>query len=76
MTEASIRVADSSCGLPNTPSDPLEQTYAAGSALLNHGNGDYQMNWKTSTSWAGSCKVMTLDLGGGTTQQAYFKFIK
>lgn len=59
-----------------TITDQLETTLAVGSGLLNLGGGNYQLNWKTSTAWAGTCKAMTLDLGGGVTKQAHFKFTK
>ncbi len=41
--------------------------YAAGvSGLQNLGNGYYQWNWKTLTSFANTCKTLKLDLGEGT----------
>jgi hypothetical protein len=56
--------------------DELEETFAGGSGLQNLGNGDYQLNWKTPTTYAGSCKTMVLDLGGGVTVRADFRFTK
>jgi hypothetical protein len=44
--------------------------------LQNLGGGEYQLNWKSNTAWAGSCKVMHLDLGDGVRHDAHFKFIK
>ena len=52
--------------------DPLETSLTVGGGLQNLGNGDYQLNWKTSKAWAGSCKILTLDVGRGVTHQAQF----
>ena len=75
LTTAEITVKQLNCETSEV-SDPLEQTLTVGGGLKDLGNGDYQLNWKTNAAWAGSCKVMTLDLGGGVTQQANFKFTK
>ena len=43
------------------------------SALKNLGNGNYQLDWKTPTSYANSCKTLKLDIGDGVTHNALFK---
>ena len=43
-------------------------------SLQNRGGGNYQLNWKTQKSWAGTCRAMHLDIGDGVTHDAYFKF--
>lgn len=75
LTSATVTVQHLACGLGTTV-DEIEQTFAGGSGLQNLGNGDYQLNWKTSGAFAGSCKTMTLDLGGGVVVQADFRFVK
>lgn len=72
-TTVSVRHLD--CGL-GTTTDEIEQTFAGGSGLQNLGNGDYQLNWKTGSAWAGSCKAMALDLGGGIVVSADFRFTR
>ena len=37
-----------------------------GSALQNLGNGNYQYDWKSPTSYGNSCKVLALDFGDGS----------
>lgn len=73
LATATVSVQNLACGLATT-TDAIEQTFAGGSGLQNLGNGDYQLNWKSSSAWAGSCKTMRLDLGGGVVLQADFKF--
>lgn len=75
LTTATVTVQNLSCGLGVT-TDELEETFAGGSGLQNLGNGDYQLNWKTPSTYAGSCKTMVLDLGGGVTVRADFRFAK
>jgi Tol biopolymer transport system component len=75
LATATVSVQNLACGLAST-TDAIEQTFAGGSGLQNLGNGDYQLNWKTSSAWAGSCKTMRLDLGGGVVLQADFKFAR
>jgi hypothetical protein len=75
LTTATVTVQNLSCGLGVT-TDELEETFAGASGLQNLGNGDYQLNWKTSSAWSGSCKTMVLDLGGGVTVRADFRFAK
>ena len=43
-------------------------------ACQNLGNGYYPFNWKTSKSYAGSCKTLLLNLGDGTSRTAAFQF--
>ena len=75
LTTATVTVQNLNCGLSVT-TDELEETFAGGSGLQNLGNGDYQLNWKTPSTYAGSCKTMVLDLDGGVTVRADFRFAK
>jgi hypothetical protein len=44
--------------------------------LQNLGDGYYQWNWKSPSSYAKSCKTVTVDLGAGGSLSAGFKFTK
>jgi len=61
----------------NAALDQIEE-YAGASGLQNLGDGYYQFNWKTPTSYANSCKSIGLNLGEGTPRGplAYFNFKK
>ena len=76
LAVANLTVASLGCAL-GASVDQLEEYAAGGSGLQNLGNGYYQLNWKTPSSYARSCKTMTLDLGeGGVTRRASFHFTK
>jgi hypothetical protein len=81
-TLASVNVTAVSLTCGTWPLTDVLEEYAAGqSGLINQGNGSYQFNWKTPTSYAKSCKTLRLDLGEGTTQNpvyhtALFEFKK
>lgn len=76
LATAAITAKNLSCALALTP-DLLEEYAASGSGLQNLGNGYYQLNWKTPTSFAKSCKALHLDLGEGSgTRTAVFHFTK
>ncbi len=65
-----------SCSSSGT--DFLEEYSSGNSGLINHGNGYYQFNWKTPTSYANTCRTFVLTLGDGATShlQANFQFKK
>ena len=76
-TLGSVTVTVTSLGCSAGTTGDLIEEYAAGaSGLQNHGDGSYQFNWKTPTSYARSCKTMKLDLGEGTPRTALFEFRK
>jgi Tol biopolymer transport system component len=51
------------------------ETYAGSSGLQYLGDGYWQFNWKTPKSYAGQCRIMTLNLNdGGTDRTATFIF--
>jgi hypothetical protein len=56
--------------------DPIEQTVSAGNSSLNYDSvsGIYTYIWKTENIWAGTCRVLTVQLGDGTQHLAYFRF--
>lgn len=75
LASATITVTNLDCA-SGSRIDVLETTLSVGGTLQNLGNGNYQLDWKTLRTWAGSCKVMTLDLGPGITRQAHFAFTR
>jgi Tol biopolymer transport system component/pimeloyl-ACP methyl ester carboxylesterase len=75
LATAQVTVQSLSCSL-GTTEDLVEELAAGASGLQNLGNGNYQLNWKMSSSYAGSCKTLRLDLGEGSFRTALFKFTK
>ena len=66
-----VTVASLSCNAGTTV-DVIEEYAAGSSGLQNLGNGYYQFNWKTPTSYANSCKTLRLDLGEGSDVSPVF----
>lgn len=64
MVVRSIRVAcpDNTAEVNDVPEDG-----ATTSGLLALGDGAWQANWKTSSTWAGTCRRMDLVLDDGVT---------
>ena len=60
------------CGSTN-PTD-LQETGTAGNSSLTYDTNQYVYVWKTESSWAGTCRVLTVALIDGTTHTATFKF--
>lgn len=58
------------------PSDAIEESYTAGNSGLSYDatTNQFQYNWKTVKSWAGTCRVMRLELSDGTRREALFRF--
>jgi hypothetical protein len=54
----------------------VEETTAGGSGLQNLGRGVYQLNWKSPSSYAASCKLLKLDIGDGVEHVANFSFTR
>jgi hypothetical protein len=75
LAGVTVTVASLACDA-GTTLDLIEEYAAGSSGLQNHGNGSYQFNWKTPTSYARSCKTMKLDLGEGIVRTALFEFKK
>jgi hypothetical protein len=77
-TLASVNVIAASLTCAQGTTADLIEEYAAGaSGLINKGDGSYQFNWKTPTSYAKSCKTLKLDLGDGSPVKiALFEFKK
>lgn len=58
------------------PVAEIEDTVNAGQSSLSYdaANDQYIYVWKTSSSWAGTCRQLIITLNDGTTHIAYFKF--
>ena len=58
------------------PVAEIEDTVNAGSSSLSYdaATDQYIYVWKTSNSWAGTCRQLIITLNDGTTHVAYFKF--
>jgi hypothetical protein len=74
LTTATIQTRTVACSAVET--DALETVAATGSSLINQGDGYYQLNWKTPTSFANSCRELQLDLGEGQMRTALFGFTR
>jgi hypothetical protein len=76
-TLGSVRVSTVSHSCTTTAGgvqDPVDETAPGGSGLQNFGDGSYQYNWKTPTSYAGSCRTVRLDLGDDLLRTVEFRF--
>jgi predicted outer membrane repeat protein len=75
LTSVTVTAVSLSCSV-GTSTDLIEEYATGSSGLQNLGDGYYQWNWKTPTSYANSCKTMKLDLGEGLFHTALFQFKK
>ena len=75
LTSARLVAVNLACN-SNATVDQIEETVATESGLKSLGNGNYQINWKSPTSYANSCKTLRLDIGDGVTHDARFQFTK
>jgi predicted extracellular nuclease len=60
------------------PIGNAEEIATAGLSLLAYDptTDTYTLVWKTDKTWAGTCRILTVMLNDGTTQQAIFDFKK
>jgi len=75
LTSVTMTVVSLSCST-GTTTDAIEVYTAGSSGLQNLGDGYYQFNWKSPTTYANSCKTLTLTLSDGTVYTALFQFKK
>ncbi len=77
LTGVKVTAVSLTCPM-GTSTDQLEEYAAGSSGLQNLGDGYYQWNWKTPSTYARSCKTLTLDLGEGAGSEhlALFQFRK
>jgi hypothetical protein len=71
LTSYAVQCGDRS----GAPIGAIEQMSAPGSSGLQYaGDGNWQYNWKTLSSYAGQCRVMVLTLSSGSQHLADFQF--
>jgi hypothetical protein len=70
-----VTVASLACDVGDTP-NLVTESAAGASGLQNLGEGAYTFVWKSPKSYAGSCKVLQLDLGDGIPRTAEFAFTR
>lgn len=58
----------------SAPLSDLEGTETAGGSTLTYSPDTYHYNWKTESSWAGTCRILIVKLNDGTEHTALFKF--
>lgn len=58
----------------SAPLSDLEGTETSGGSTLTYAPDQYHYSWKTESSWAGTCRQLSVKLIDGTTHVAYFKF--
>ncbi len=79
LAAGSPRSAAIACPAAGDPVTSLsEATVTAGNSDLSYdaATGLYTYVWKTSKTWAGSCRRFTLTLGDGTAHTADFQFTR
>lgn len=74
LAAASISTVTLNCGSLAEGTDAIEEYAAGASGLQNLGDGYYQLNWKSPSTYVGSCKRLRLDLGEGAFRTADFQF--
>jgi hypothetical protein len=75
LSGATVTATTLDCAL-GTTIDQVEELVAGSSGLQNQGNGNYQLNWQSPKSYAGSCKTLHLNVHDGVTHDAFFQFTK
>lgn len=75
LSSVSVQAVTLSCPI-GTTADAIEEYTAGVSGLQNLGNGYYQWNWKTPSTYSKSCKTVSLNLGDGSVHKVLFSFVK
>lgn len=59
-----------------SPTSAIEETGTTGGSGLSYDTitNQFRYNWKTARNWAGTCRIMVLELKDGTRQVAQFRF--
>lgn len=58
----------------NDPGVDILETNNAGESTLTYSPDTYHYNWKTESSWAGTCRQLVITLNDGSVHVANFKF--
>ena len=74
LTSARVTTVAHSCSTREATEAEVEEVAAGGSGLQNFDDGSYQYNWRTPTSYAGSCRTVQLDLGDDLLHTVEFRF--
>jgi uncharacterized repeat protein (TIGR01451 family) len=56
------------------PAADVTETLTAGGSSLSYSPDQYNYVWKTESSWAGTCRQLTVTLNDGSVHKANFKF--
>lgn len=72
--KVSVDVTSLSCTLGSSEDLPFET--AGDSMLQSLGDGYYRLVWKTSRTYADSCKTVSLDLGDGVAHDLEVDFVR
>ena len=56
------------------PSDAIEEYTAGASGLQYNADGTWQFNWRTPKTYAGTCRVFSVNLADGSHMTAKFQF--
>ena len=56
------------------PAADVTETLTAGGSSLSYSPDQYNYVWKTDSSWAGTCRQLTVTLNDGSVHKANFKF--
>jgi hypothetical protein len=75
LTSVTVTAVTLACPV-GTTTDLVEEYSSGSSGLQNLGNGYYQWNWKSPSTYASSCKTLQLSLGDGLFHTALFQFKK
>ena len=75
LSTANLSAVTTNC-TQGVSTDAVEEYAAGASVLQNLGNGYYQFNWKTPSTYANLCSTLNLDIGDGVKHSALFKFTK
>jgi hypothetical protein len=70
---ASLTSAPVTCAT-GVPTADAEEIDAAGSTAIRFETDKFIFNWKTLSQWAGTCRVLQLNLADGTQYSARFQF--
>ncbi|MGH3070697.1 MAG: PxKF domain-containing protein [Gaiellaceae bacterium] len=76
LAAVSITTITLGCATLTEGLDAIEEYAAGASGLQNLGDGFYQVNWKSPSAYAGTCKRLRLDLGEGVYRTVDFRFVK
>jgi hypothetical protein len=58
----------------NDPGVDIVETNNPGQSTLTYSPDTYHYNWKTESSWAGTCRQLVITLNDGSVHTANFKF--